>query len=429
MIYVFMKPVHFIAPAIALVIAGGLVGAQRQKISRLENESVILRKHIAAEKSRIEAPRMAAEPFRPTRPETAEDGIDWLEIAEIFGEMADGGGMGDMRKMMSFQSKLQKMDKDELLAALDHIQTLELGEEERMMLEAMLVGPLAQKDPELLLNRFSDRLGDERTGMSWQLANALGEWAKKDQAAAIAWFEKEIAAGTFDSKSLDGKSIIRLHFETSLITQLISTDPAAAEARIAALPSDQRKDALKGFGFQQLKEEDQAAYADLVRANLSEEERYEVFGQQASMIAMMGNLDKVNTYLDQIGATGEERTKAAEQAATGKLTSAAHQSKITEEKIDSMREWLGTQAPDSVERVTGEALGQVANMGGSTKFSEAAAMVLKYHEQGGSDELLTSFLEKTYHGGGKEEARKIAERISDPEKRDEALKKLKLLAP
>lgn len=422
----FVKPVHMIAPAIALAIAGAVVGSQRRTISRIENEIVLLKKHIAVEKGRIDGQAADTKAERPLKPGNADEAIDWAEVAGMFGEMKNRSGVGDMRKMMSFQSKLRKMDKEQLLAALDQIQALELGDDERMMLEAMLIGPLAEKDPELVLDRFSNRLGDDRNGMSWQLANALGEWAKKDQAAAIAWFDKEIAAGTFDSKSLDGKSQLRLNFETNLIAQLISTDPAAAAARIAALPPDQRKDALGSWQFRKLKDEEQAAYADLVRASLPEAERYEVFAQQASMIVSMGDYEKVGAYLDRIGATGEERLKAAEQAASGSIVNNSYNSKVTGEKIDSMREWLGTQAPGSVDRVTGETLGQIAGSGGNAKFPEAAAMALEYHEQGAGDDLLTGFIENSHSRGvEKEELRKMAGMISDPEKREEALEKLK----
>ncbi len=420
-----MKTVHFIAPAIALVVAGGLVGAQRQKITKLETESAILQQHIAARQSEEVALHSNMEPSRPNKPVIEKHGIDWLEIAALFGEMQNGGGISDMRKMMSIQSKIQKMDRDQLLAAIEEIKELELGEEQRMMLESMLIGPLVVKDPEFLLKHFSDHLSDEDSGMSWQLGGALGEWAKKDQAAAIAWFDQAIADGKFESKSLDGKSQIRMHFEMSLISQLISTDTAAAQARISALPADQRKDVLSGYGFHSQKPSDQAAYANLVRANLSAEESYEVFGQQASMIAMMGNFEKVDTYLDSIGAKGEERIKAAEKAAEGKITSGFYKTKLTEEKIDSVRKWLGTQAPDSVDRVTGESLGQLTMMGGSTKFAEASEMIMKYHTEGGSDDLLTSFLNGAHNSFDKEEAKKIAEKISDPVKREEALENLK----
>jgi hypothetical protein len=429
-IHSFVKPVYLIAPAIALIIAGGLVGNQRRAISQLENESVLLRKHITAEKSRADRQGDSSKPIRPVKPEAADDRIDWAETAEMFGQ-ATAGGMGDMRRMMSFQSRLRKMDKDQLLAALDQIAALELGDDERMMLESMLIGPLAEKDPELLLERFSSRIGDERDGMSWQLANALGQWAKKDQAAAIAWFDKAIAGGTFDTKSLDGKSQVRLSFESNLINQLLASDPAAAAAgaRVAALPADQRREALGVYGFQNMKEEGQAAHAELVRTYLPEDERIQVFGQQASMIAMMGSLEKVSGYLDRIGATGEERIKAAEKAASGKITSLSHQAKVTEEEVDSMRKWLGTQAPDSVDRVTGVALGEIAGRGGDTKFPEAAAMVLKYHEKTGSDDLLSGFIRNSYYSGDKEELQKMAEKISDPKQRAEAFDKLEYINP
>lgn len=421
-----MAPLHFLAPAVALVIAGAMLGVQRQKISRLEEVTVALKSQIAAERSHIQNQQTAQEPIPRKKPEPAKDGIDWQEIAGIFSEMRQGGGVGDMRKTMSFQSKLQKMDKDQLLAAIDEISALELGDDQRMMLEAMLIAPLALIDPELTLNRFSDRINDENFGIGWQLASAFGEWAKKDQAAAIAWFDKAIANGTFDSKSLNGRSRIRSYFETNLISRLISIDPALVKARLKALTPEQREQALSGFGFQSRKLADQAAHADLVRANLTAEKTYEVFGQQASMFAMMGGFEKVDAYLDGIGAEGEERIKTAEIAAVGKLTSGIQGSKLTEENIDTMRKWLATQAPGSVERVTGESLGKITMMNGNMNFSQAADMVLKYHAQGGGDELLTGFLEAIYYRSNKQEgARKIAEKISDPVKREQALENLK----
>ncbi len=420
-----MKPIHILPPALAIAIAGILVGAQRQKISQLESESILLREHIAAEKGRDHLPETAPDSSRPARPEAEADEIDWMEIAESFSEMKNGGAVKDMRKTMAFQRRLQKMDKAQLLAALDQIQALELDDEQRAMLESMIIGPLALKDPGLVLNRFSDRISDNQSGtIGWQLSNALGEWAKKDQAAAIAWLDSEIAAGTFDSKSLDGKSRTRLSFESNLVARLISTDPAAAGARVAALPADQRQEILGKFGYQELKDEDHAAYATLVRSQLSGEEVASVFGQQASRLAMRGGLEKVSGFLDRIAATREERVQAAEKAAAGSITGKTHQSKVTVEKMDTMREWLGTQAPGSVDEITGKTLGQVVNQNGATKYSEAAALALEYHARSGNDLILSRFLDETRYSGHKEEGRKIAEQISDQNWREHALKRL-----
>lgn len=423
-----MKPAHFLPPIIALAIGGGLVGAQRQSISKLERESDVLRKHIATANGLPPAPVTPASPAREA-PKADPDAIDWKEMAEVFGGMARGSGTMDMRKMMSFQSRLQKMDKEELVAALEQIAALDLADEERMMLHAMVLGPLVTKDPELALTRFSKQLNDEGNGIGWQLASALGEWAKKDALAASAWFEKEIAAGTFDSKSLDGKNHIRTMFESNLVAQLLSNDPAAAEARVAALPADQRKEVLNGFGFMQLKEADQAAFATLVRGQVSEKERIDIFGKAASMAATHGSLNDASEFLDRIAATPEERVKAAEKAALGSLESRGFKAKAGAEDIDKMRDWLSAEAPGSVDRVTGESIGNLASfgsssIGGGMKYDEAAQLALKYHESTGNDDVLTGFLDEAGIHGNKEGARSLAEKISDPAKREEALKNL-----
>ncbi|MEP2775195.1 MAG: hypothetical protein ABJQ29_02145 [Luteolibacter sp.] len=418
-----MNPLHLVPPLFALAIAGGLVGVQRQKIFRLEKESIVLSQHIADQKNAADRQDTAADPMRPMKPENSDDGIDWAELAESMDGMRNGGGSQDMRKMMSLHTKLQKMNKEQIIAALDEIHALELDDEQRLMLESMLISPLVSKDPELALTYFRDRIGDNGS-MNWQLSNALGEWAKKDPAAATLWFDKEIASGTFDSTSLDGSSRSRVAFESNLILRLISADPAAAGARIAALPLDQRMNVLTGYSLTRIKEKDQAAYANLVRSQLSEVQQLKALGDYAAKIAMKGELEDVGGFLDSIGSTAEERVKLAEQAASGSLSLRAHQAQVTVEKIDSMREWLGTQAPGSVERVTGETLGEIALWNNDTKFSEAMEMALKYHDQGGGDDVLTGFLNKAGNHQNKEELRQIAEKISDPKKREQALKNL-----
>jgi len=423
-----VKLALFLPPAVALVIGGGFIGAQRQTISKLERESDVLRKHIATANELPSAPVTPGITPREA-PKADPDAIDWEEMAEVFGGMARGSGTMDMRKMMSFQSRLQKMDKDELAAALDQITALKLADEERMMLQAMLLGPLATKDPEFALTRFSKHLGDEANGMGWQLASALGQWAKKDAAAATAWFEKEIATGTFDSKSLDGKNRVRTTFESNLVSQLLSVDPVAAEARVAALPANQRKEVLGGFGFGQLKEADQVAFAALVRGQVSEKERIEIFGETASNAASHGSLKDASEFLDRIAATPVERVKAAEKAALGSIQSRGFKGKTGAEDIDTMRGWLSAEAPGSVDRVTGESIGNLASsgngsFGGGMKYDEAAQLALKYHESSGNDDVLTGFLEEAGTYGNKEGARSLAEKISDPKKREDALKNL-----
>ncbi len=419
-----MKPLLLIPPVIALAIAGTVLLSQRNSISTLEEETALLRTRIASARG-TPAGSDASAGTRANQPSAEKKVIDWKEIAAEFTDMQRNGGISDMRKMMAFQRRLQRMSAEEIVSALEEIQALEIGDEERQMLEMMLFGPLSEKDPELGLTRFSGRLKDEQSGASWQLANALGQWAKKDLTAATAWFDKEIAAGTFESKSLDGKSRILNQFESQLISQMLSSDFEKATERLASIPVDQRSEILGGYSFQNQKTEEDVAYARLVRSSLKPEEQLDVLSQRAANQAREGDFKKVDEYMDRIEATPEERVASANKAAEGFVQSKGWQGKLTTTDVDEMREWLGTQAPDAVDKVTGESIGSASRNGEQMKFSEASAMAVKYYESSGNDDVLVGFLDKSSTWDNKDEARELAGKISDPAKREEALKKLK----
>ena len=352
-----LKPASFIPPAVALVVAGVWIGSQRHSISNLEEQSSLLEKHIAAARSSGSATDpYHAKPAGQAKVAKEKEPLDWKKIAGQFAEMQQSGGMGDMRAMIRLQQRLQKMTKEELASSLDEIAALDLPEQSRDMLEQMLIGPLILKDPEFALTRFIDRLQDGRGGMGWQLSNAMLEWAKKDPAKATAWFDQQIAAGKFDSKALNGKSQSRAQFEGAIINVLLASDPDAASRRLAAMPEDQRGDVLQHHSFQQLKEENQLAFAKLVRDELPEKEQAKTLAQQASRLVGDDGYAKVTGFMDRIAATPAERTACVEQAAESRIQSISYQKKITREDLDTLREWTKTQAPDSTDKITGKAL-------------------------------------------------------------------------
>jgi hypothetical protein len=336
------------------------------------------------------------------------------------------GGMGDMRSMMKFQQRLLTMSKEELVAALDEIAALDLPQKSRDQLEQMLIGPLAQKDPELALTKFIDRIQENHGMMGWQLANAMQQWAKKDPSSAIAWFDRQIAAGKFDSKSLDGKSRTRLQFEGNLINLLLSSDPDAAGRRLAALPEDQRDETLSQFSFQPFKEENQAAFAKLVRDQIPEKEQARTLARKASsLVNNDGGYSKVTEFLDRIQATPAERTACVEQAAESKLFNTSLQKTITRENLDAMREWVTAQAPESTSTVTGKALANASYNENVRKieFPEAANLAFEY--DAGDGAVLSSFLAGWQAVQNKERIRLLVDKISDPKRREEILKRLK----
>lgn len=421
-----LKLSSLIPPVIALALAGIWIGSQRQSISTLEHESALLQKHIAAVRSAGPSSDPShAKPAGPAKSAKDKEPLDWKKIAAQNAEMQQSGGMGDMRTMIRLQQRLQAMTKEELVAALDEIAALDLPEEYRTSLEQMLIGPLVLKDPELALSRFIDRLQDTRSGMGWQLSNAMQEWAKKDPAMATAWFDRQIAAGKFDSKALNGKSQTRIQFEGALVNVLLASDPEAASRRLGAMPEDQRGEVLGQFSFQQLKEDNQMAFATLVRDQVPEKDRAKTLAQQASRLVGDEGYAKVTGFMDRIVATPAERAACVEQAAESRIQSLSYQKKVTREDLDTMREWTTTQSPDSTDSVTGKALATSLQGGHKLDFAEASEMALHYRETSGNDDVLASFLDSWPARQNKDQARVLAEKITDEKRREEILKKLK----
>jgi predicted kinase len=419
-----LKATIFIPPVVALVIAGSWLTTQRRSISILENESTLLRKHIAAARTAS----VSADPKRSAKPTgtKSKDSTDWKKVSEAMLEMQTNNGMGDMREMIRMHQRMQAMSKEEIVAALDEIAALDLTPAARAALEQMLLEPLVDKDPELALSRFSGRFQDDldRNNLSWRLADALGRWAKKDPGKATAWLDQEIAAGNFDSKALDGKNQARVQFEGRLISILLAADLEGAGRRLAGLPEDQRAEALQSASPGEIKEENQKAYADLVRSQVPENERNQVISRLASNLVSKG-YPEVTACLDRIAASPEERKAAVEQAATSKIQQSGYQKTVTSEDIDAMREWAESQSPGSADATTGKALARTNQGNGKFKFEDASALAVKYHEASGNDEVLVNFLGGWEARQHKEEATRLAEKISDVKSREKILNNLR----
>jgi hypothetical protein len=426
-----MKP-GTILPPLVVAIGGAIwLGSQTVTISRIETENKDIGSRISAQRSRpggesIDRPAATPERSRSTIKKDGEknEPLDWKALAGQVGDMQRGGGMGDMKSMIRLQQQVQKMSTEELATALDEIAGLDLTVQERMILEEMFAKTLAQKDPELTLNRFLDRLNDNNGTWGWQLSSALKQWAEKDSVAAVAWFDAQIAVGKFDSKALNGRSQARNQFEGALLSLLIGSDPEEASRRLAKLPEDQRGEIFKYHNSSDVKEKDRSAFARLVREQLPEKERPDVLGRPAARIAAEKGYAEVTAYIDSIQATETERDAIVRSAAQGRLSSLNHSSPVTSVQIDEMRTWAATQAPGSEDKATGKALADMAKFDDKKQFTNAAKLAGEYHESTGNDEILTTFLDGSAARSNKEASRELAGKIRDEKKRADALKKL-----
>lgn len=350
---------------------------------------------------------------------------DWKRISDQLLAMQDSDGVTDLREALEIHQKISDLSRDEILAALDEISTLNLKDEARTLLEETLIGPLVELDPEYALRTFGDRIGNDDDGIGWQLSSALDSWARKDARAATAWMDQQIAAGVFDSKSLDGRSQTRVEFEAALAGVLLAENPGEAGRRIAALPEDERREALEQMLFSELPPAGQTAYAALVRELVPQDERAGSFAHVISQLVPDGGYEKVGAFLDQIQATPEERAVSAKEAANVRIGEIAADRVVTRGDVDAMRSWLDRQAPGTADFATGQALADAAQDGGAFGFEEASKLALEYHGITGNDDLLVAFLESYAAQSNLEEALPIAEKIKDSALREDVLGRLK----
>ncbi len=414
-----MKVTLSIPPVLALALVGVWTTHQNQSIFTEENANATLQKEIAS--ARSSGPDTDPSRSRPSGPASAAKHkvpLDWKKTVAQFAEMDRNGGSVDERAMERLRRCLDAMSKEELVAALDDISAPDLSEVSRSILERSLIRLLMTKDPEFGLTYYADRLQNASRGVFAELSRDLQEWAEKDPAKATAWFDQQIAAGKFDGKSLDGKSYARIQAEGALIGVLLSSAPDAAARRLSAMPEDQRPEVLIPYSLEHLEEENQLALATLIRSQVAEKDRTQLLAQQVDFMVDGDGYAKVGEYMDRISATPTERMACIEEAAKINIRRISNRGEVTRADLDTLRQWTMTQAPDSTDRITGQALA-----GTDLEFTTASELILHYHGASGNDDVITSFLEGGVSGKNKEQARALAAQITDAKRREEVLKK------
>ena len=402
-----MKPIHLLPPCVALAVAAAWISPQRGANARMEERNRELQWRI----SRQAAP---ADGVDPVSAEKAADRRDPAGLLRRAPHQPDA--------MMQLREQVLDMGTADLLAMLDLLAEAELQEPARGVIETMLIDQLCVKDPEVVLDRFAHRMRDD-TNLTYTLSHALGRWAEKDPAGAAAWLDRRIAEGIFDSKRLDGTSDGRNRLEGVLISKLLGTPQAAA--RLEAMPQEHRARVMRQISFMTFAGPDdleqeaarRGEYAELARTLLPPAQRLEAIGDLGVDIISRGDFGSVTAYLQQIAANEDERARVVERAVVYQFEESRE--KPTRNDIDGMRAWAAGQAPGAMDAATGAALGRAAFGQTSMKLDEAAAMALEYHEAGGSDDLLASFIQ-TAHASGrapKERLLEMAGKIRDGARR------------
>ncbi len=417
-----MKALHVIPPIAALLASGIWIGTQRRSVATLRHETVVLRERVAAAKADAAG--------RPNEPADAPGGgkvsakdvesMSWEEVAAAF-EQASTSTMPDMRLMMALQRRLMAMSADELLAALDEVEALGLTPHAQMQITGAVMDLLGHKAPEALLERYAERLGTpEAEPLSWRLSNAFQHFVAKDSAAAEAWLDRQIAAGHFVSRSLDGTQSMRSMFEGRLISNLVGSDPAGAARRLREMPEVQRAEALQHGIPAPLRDEHVGPFMELARDFAPDDKLKPALDHLVSRLSRDGDLARIENLVAGMESRPGDADALAAAAARQQL-----QRENSTERLESMREWMGEHAPAEVDRFTGETLGNY----GPRSFEQASELALKYHEDSGSDEVLAGFLRGQMARHNLPKAQELLDHIGDETLREQLREELEKHGP
>ncbi len=419
-----MKFIHLISPAIALILVGTWIVPQRRSMAAIETECARLRSTLTA----AEAPSRK----RPDPLEKRRKIIGWTKLGTQFqsNPMSGSasysiGALPDTREAMRFRQRMDAMSTDEIIATLDEIAALDLPAKVRENLEWTLLDSMARKAPAAALGLLESRGLMKSSLYQYLISTTLQAWAQKDSSSAAEWFDEQIAAGTFDSKALNGVSSSRHSLESTFIRILLGSSPEAAARRLAALPADQRGDVMHMYDMSSVPEEIHVAHAALIRAQVPEKDQAETIASQMTNLVKRGDYSAATAYLDRIAATPAEREASAMIAIRDMYPINPDSNKLSREDFDALREWVGVQSPESVDKITAEALAKGANGDHKITFAVAADLAVEYSVQSGNDEVLAGFLTSHAARRNKAVARDLAAKIADETRRAEILNFLK----
>ena len=417
-----MKANPWILPAVTAIALGGWIASRKHASATLEREVTVLRELIQHAKAGADSDAGRAGSDGKSA-KAGQRAINWKEMAASLGS-GISDGPEEIRMLIRMQRLLLDLSAEELCMELEKLAEADMNERARRQFEDMIFGALVEKDPKLALEHGGGRLMEE--DKSWQMASALRKWAERDPAAAAAWMDKQLAAGVFESKSLDGRNPIYPQFESGLVGALFKNDLQAAIKRMEAIPEEQRAAVFNSGMFKQVDQAREGDLVTLVRQSAGESHVSGVLSGYAANLVHGQDFERVDHFITVSRATPDEKAAMVSEAMRRSVTIGGN-SPLAPEVIDKIRSWATTQTPDLVDKQTGAMLANsLWVVGGDIK--KVGAIALKYNAASGNDDTLVAFLTngavKSRAEGQKELILDLAGKIKDPAKREEVMNSL-----
>lgn len=432
-----MKSVHAVLPVAALLASGIFLYTQHSGMGSARTEADHLRKTLGMAKALPRKPSsLPPGTGRPGNgsvaelPEETSAGNPKLAFKDLAAasRQAKTRSMPDLRKMLKLQNQMEELSSAEISALLEETASSDLSEAEKVSVQGMLIQNLSLKDPKSAVLAGASLLDDSGAGNRNRgiLNSAFNLWGAKDPRAAAVWFDEQLASGKFENKTLSDVNDVRVSFETGLVGTLLLQDPAAAEARLAALTPDERVATLtRGWNIPTTPEA-QDAFIRTTRNVLEEKEQAGVVASYAKKIADRGTLEDVSVFLTKSGSDGKERQQVVQQTASGQIVKEVRESgkAPTLESTAAWRTWVRETSNGGASGIIGQSMGEALNSN-DFSFDEAASLLPQMVPAADRDEAVASFLDKARWRAKGDSAINLAQSIRDGPLRTRAMENLK----
>lgn len=350
--------------------------------------------------------------------------IDWRAIGMQLLEARETNNQAESTRLWNeIIPRIEAMSASRLSSSLNEIAVTKMPPDCRILLEDMLLDPLRQKRPDLVLNRYFYSVLEPKCYPGSPFPMALQALARNNPYAAADWLDLQIAKGSLDRMASDDKFTARIELEASVMRGLMPVDFAAALDRLRALPNDQRALVLSRHTFV-VPDTHQREYADFARSELPQRNQIDAIIAPITDLSLEDGYSPASEYMDRIHADLTEREACIEKAASHRLLKLAMERNITRSDFDELREWVSREDPVLAEIMTGKMLGRSTSIGGSMvnhfDFENAATIACEYQRLTGDDAVLYHFLDSRGNAPP-QRVKELALKITDPRLRNSIL--------
>jgi len=409
--------------SLLLAVAGGLgfFLLQHRSAGQMEEENARLSQRIEAWEKRVES-SAEEENSGPSAKALAKSGPSGMAKLAAILRNADNGNPAAFRESLMLESQFRTLDVASLERMIADARAADLSEEDREHIVGKLLEVLVEKDPvrafAVIEEGFTGKTPREIQQQLSKRSGLFEKWILRDGPQALAWLDRQIAAGLFESRSLAGTSTVRQEYESLIFLR------AKDGSRIAALDPLDRLPTLQSWRFQSLKPEEQAAFANVARTSgLKPSEVAEALKPLLNRAMGSGDLAGADAFFERVSPTPEELPLLSEAAAgTAMFALGKMADQLTGDEVPAIRAWL-TDKSAGGDAYIGSMIGKGYSNGWDS--SQIFTTLDRLQKDQPSDELISNFLISASQGNKQKldraTALELANRISDPQKRANAL--------